>query len=149
MDEWAESGVAAHWKYKEGNNTNQAEIEEKLHFFRELIDTNEEEQNEEYVESLKKEVFESSIYVMSPRGKVVDLPVGSCPIDFAYRIHSNVGHSCVGALVNGIMVPLNTELHTGDIVEIKTSKIHNEPSEGWLQFVKSSSAKNYIRKAFN
>ena len=147
MDEWAESGVAAHWKYKEGNNTNQAEIEEKLHFFRELIDTNEEEQNEEYVESLKKEVFESSIYVMSPRGKVVDLPVGSCPIDFAYRIHSNVGHSCVGALVNGIMVPLNTELHTGDIVEIKTSKIHNEPSEGWLQFVKSSSAKNYIRKA--
>ena len=147
MDEWAESGVAAHWKYKEGNKANQAEIEEKLHFFRELIDTNEEEQNEEYVESLKKEVFESSIYVMSPRGKVVDLPVGSCPIDFAYRIHSNVGHSCVGALVNGIMVPLNTELHTGDIVEIKTSKIHNEPSEGWLQFVKSSSAKNYIRKA--
>lgn len=147
MDEWAESGVAAHWKYKEGNKANQAEIEEKLHFFREIIDTNEVEKNEEYVETLKKEVFESSIYVMSPKGKVVDLPLGSCPIDFAYRIHSNVGHSCVGALVNGIMVPLNTELHTGDIIEIKTSKIHSEPSEGWLQFVKSSSAKNYIRKA--
>jgi len=148
MDEWAESGVAAHWKYKEGNKSNQAEIEEKLHFFREFIDANEENKdNEEYVENLKKEVFESSIYVMSPKGKVIELPVGSCPIDFAYRIHSKIGHSCVGALVNGVMVPLNTELNTGDIVEIKTSKLHTEPSEGWLQFVKSSSAKNYIRKA--
>jgi len=147
MDEWAESGVAAHWKYKEGNKANQAEIEEKLHFFREIISTNEDKNDDEYVETLKKEVFESSIYVMSPKGKVVDLPVGSCPVDFAYRIHSNVGHSCVGALVNGIMVPLNTELHTGDIVEIKTSKIHNEPSEGWLQFVKTSGAKASIRKA--
>lgn len=148
MDEWAESGVAAHWRYKEGNKDNQAEIEEKLHFFREFIEANDEiKNNDEYVENLKKEVFESSIYVMSPKGKVIDLPVGSCPIDFAYRIHSNVGHSCVGALVNGIMVPINTELKTGDIVEIKTSKLHTEPSEGWLQFVKTSSAKNYIKKA--
>jgi GTP pyrophosphokinase len=83
---------------------------------------------------------------MSPKGKVVELPIGSCPIDFAYRIHSNVGHSCTGALVNGLMVPLNTELHTGDIVEIKTSKIHTEPSEGWMQFVRTSAAKNAIRK---
>lgn len=148
MDEWAESGVAAHWRYKEGNKDNQDEIEEKLHFFREFIEANDEvKNNEEYVENLKKEVFESSIYVMSPKGKVVELPVGSCPIDFAYRIHSNIGHSCVGALVNGIMVPINTELKTGDIVEIKTSKLHTEPSEGWLQFVKTSSAKNYIKKA--
>lgn len=148
MDEWAESGVAAHWRYKEGNKNNQAEIEEKLHFFREFIEANaEEKDNEEYVKNLKKEVFESSIYVMSPKGKVVELPVGSCPIDFAYRIHSNVGHSCVGALVNGVMVPINTELKTGDIIEIKTSKLHTSPSEGWLQIVKSSSAKNYIRKA--
>ena len=148
MDEWAESGVAAHWKYKEGDKGNKEEIEEKLHFFREFIEANEETKDkEEYVENLKKEVFESSIYVMSPRGKVIELPVGSCPIDFAYRIHSNIGHSCVGALVNGIMVPINTELKTGDIIEIKTSKLHTEPSEGWLQFVKTSSAKNYIRKA--
>jgi len=148
MDEWAESGVAAHWKYKENNKNNQAEIEEKLHFFREFIDANSDEKNnEEYVDNLKKEIFESSIYVMSPKGKVVELPVGSCPIDFAYRIHSNVGHSCVGALVNGVMVPLNSELKTGDIIEIKTSKLHNFPSEGWLQIVKSSTAKNYIRKA--
>lgn len=147
MDEWAESGVAAHWKYKEGDKGNQAEIEEKLHFFREFItDNNDSKENEEYVESLTKEIFESSIYVMSPRGKVVELPVGSCPVDFAYRIHSKVGHSCVGALINGVMMPLNTELKTGDIVEIKTSKIHTEPSEGWLQFVKSSYAKNIIRK---
>ncbi len=147
MDEWAESGVAAHWKYKEGNN-NQAEIEEKLHFFREFINDNDyNSDNKEYEENLKKEIFESSIYVMSPRGKVIELPIGSCPIDFAYRIHSNVGHCCVGALVNGIMVPLNTELKTGDIIEIKTSKLHTEPSEGWLQFVKTSNAKNSIRKA--
>ena len=148
MDEWAESGVAAHWKYKEGDKGNKEEIEEKLHFFREFIEANEDTKDkEEYVENLKKEVFESSIYVMSPRGKVVELPVGACPIDFAYRIHSNVGHSCVGALVNGVMVPINTELKTGDIVEIKTSKLHTAPSEGWLQIVKTSNAKNYIRKA--
>ena len=148
MDEWAESGVAAHWRYKEGDKGNQAEIEEKLHFFREFIDANSDTKNdEEYVENLKKEVFESSIYVMSPKGKVIELPVGSCPIDFAYRIHSKVGHSCVGALVNGVMVPINTELKTGDIIEIKTSKLHTEPSEGWLQIVKTSNAKNYIRKA--
>lgn len=148
MDEWAESGVAAHWRYKEGDKNSQAKIEEKLHFFREFINANEDEKdNEEYVKNLKKEVFESSIYVMSPKGKVIELPIGSCPIDFAYSIHSKVGHSCIGALVNGIMVPLNTELKTGDIIEIKTSKIHDEPSEGWLQFVKSSSAKNNIRKA--
>jgi GTP pyrophosphokinase len=84
---------------------------------------------------------------MSPKGKVVELPIGSCPVDFAYRIHSNVGHSCIGALVNGLMVPLNTELHTGDIVEIKTSKVHTTPSEGWMQFVKTSAARNSIRKA--
>ena len=148
MDEWAESGVAAHWKYKEGDKGNKEEIEEKLHFFREFIEANEDTKDkEEYVENLKKEVFESSIYVMSPRGKVVELPVGACPIDFAYRIHSNVGHSCVGALVNGVMVPINSELKTGDIIEIKTSKLHTSPSEGWLQFVKTSNAKNYIRKA--
>ena len=148
MDEWAESGVAAHWKYKEGDKGNKEEIEEKLHFFREFIEANEDTKDkEEYVENLKKEVFESSIYVMSPRGKVVELPVGACPIDFAYRIHSNVGHSCVGALVNGVMVPINTELKTGDIVEIKTSKLHTAPSEGWLQIVKTSNAQNYIRKA--
>lgn len=147
MDDWAESGIASHWRYKEGNKASQAVIEEKLHFFSEFINDNKDVKDEEYIENLKKEVFESSIYVMSPKGKVVELPIGSCPIDFAYRIHSNVGHSCTGALVNGLMVPLNTELHTGDIVEIKTSKIHTMPSEGWLQFVKTSAAKNSIKKA--
>ena len=146
MDDWAESGVASHWRYKEGSKASNAVIEEKLHFFSEFVNDNKDVQDEEYIENLKKEVFESSIYVMSPKGKVVELPFGSCPIDFAYRIHSNVGHSCIGALVNGLMVPLNTELHTGDIVEIKTSKIHKEPSEGWMQFVKTSAAKNAIRK---
>lgn len=147
MDDWAESGIASHWRYKEGNKASNAVIEEKLHFFSEFINDNKDVKDEEYIENLKKEVFESSIYVMSPRGKVVELPIGSCPIDFAYRIHSNIGHSCIGALVNGLMVPLNTELHTGDIVEIKTSKVHTMPSEGWMQFVRTSAAKNSIRKA--
>ena len=147
MDNWAESGIASHWRYKEGNKASEAVIEEKLHFFSEFINDNKDVKDDEYIENLKREVFESSIYVMSPKGKVVELPNGSCPIDFAYRIHSNVGHSCIGALVNGVMVPLNSELHTGDIVEIKTSKLHTTPSEGWMQFVKTSAAKNSIRKA--
>jgi len=146
MDDWAESGIASHWRYKEGNKASNAVIEEKLHFFSEFINDNKDVKDEEYMENLKKEVFESSIYVMSPKGKVVELPIGSCPVDFAYRIHSKVGHSCIGALVNGFIVPLSTELNTGDIVEIKTSKIHTMPSEGWLQFVKTSAAKNSIRK---
>ena len=149
MDDIAEKGIAAHWKYKEGTSLKaQKQIDEQLHWFRDYIssDVLNKESNEQ-VENLKKDIFEADIYVMSPRGKVIDLPVGSTPIDFAYRIHSNVGHSCVGALVNGIMVPLNKELKTGDVVVIKTSKLHTLPSNNWLQFVKTSLAKNQIKKA--
>lgn len=149
MDDVAEKGIAAHWKYKEGTSLKaQKQIDEQLHWFRDYIssDVLNKESNEQ-VENLKKDIFEADIYVMSPRGKVIDLPVGSTPIDFAYRIHSNVGHSCVGALVNGIMVPLNKELKTGDVVVIKTSKLHTLPSNNWLQYVKTSLAKNQIKKA--
>jgi len=153
MEEVAESGVAAHWKYKEGihggDRRLQNEIEEKLHWFRDFVSmTDEEDSNaKEYVESLKKDIFEANVYVLTPRGLVIDLPSGSTPIDFAYKVHTKVGDSAVGAVVNGQLVPLSTVLKTGDVVEIKTSKQHSYPSEGWLDFVKTSQAKNRIKKA--
>ena len=153
MEEVAESGVAAHWKYKEGQKASdkrlQNEIEEKLHWFRDFVSMTDEEDNnaKEYVESLKKDIFEANVYVLTPRGLVIDLPSGSTPIDFAYKVHTKVGDSAVGAVVNGQLVPLSTVLKTGDVVEIKTSKQHSYPSEGWLDFVKTNQAKNRIKKA--
>lgn len=152
MDDVAEAGVAAHWAYKEGTgynpNQEQKEIEDKLHWFRDFVSFSSEEHGNasEYMDSLTHEIFDANIYVFTPNGKVIELVSGSTPIDFAYRIHTKVGESAVGALVNGIMVPLNTVLKTGDIVEIKTSKSSNGPSEGWLEFVKTSTAKSLIKK---
>lgn len=152
MDEIAETGVAAHWAYKEGSGYNsqqeQKEIEDKLHWFRDFVsmssDTNE-GSAKEYVENLTKDIFEANIYVFTPKGKVIELTNGSTPVDFAYRIHTKIGDSTVGALVNGVMVPLNTILKTGDMVEIKTSKT-SSPSEGWLNFVKTNLARTSIKK---
>ena len=152
MDNIAETGIAAHWAYKEGGYNSQAEqkeIENKLHWFREFVSLSSESEGEnaaEYMDNLNRDIFESHIYVFTPKGKVVELPSESTPVDFAYRIHTKVGDQCVGALVNGIMVPLNTILKTGDMVEIKTSRTSPGPSEGWLDFVASSSAKSAIRK---
>lgn len=152
MDEIAEIGVAAHWAYKEGSGYNsqqeQKEIEDKLHWFRDFVNMSGEsidDNAKEYVENLTKDIFEANIYVFTPKGKVIELPTGSTPVDFAYRIHTKIGDSTVGALVNSVMVPLNTVLKTGDMVEIKTSKSAN-PSEGWLNFVKSNLAKSMIKK---
>ena len=152
MDNVAETGIAAHWAYKEGGYNSQAEqkeIENKLHWFREFVSLSSESETDnaaEYMDNLNRDIFESHIYVFTPKGKVVELPSESTPVDFAYRIHTKVGDQCVGALVNGIMVPLNTILKTGDMVEIKTSRTSQGPSEGWLDFVASSSAKTAIRK---
>ena len=152
MDDIAESGIAAHWAYKEHTGYNpkeeQREIENKLHWFRDFVSlSNDENQNtSEYIESLTKDIFEANVYVFTPNGKVIELTNGSTPIDFAYRIHTKVGDSAVGALVNGAMVPLNTVLKTGDMVEIKTSKSSPGPNEGWLEFVKSNLAKSQIKK---
>ena len=152
MDNVAETGIAAHWAYKEGGYNSQAEqkeIENKLHWFREFVSLSSESEGDnasEYMDNLNRDIFESHIYVFTPKGKVVELPSESTPVDFAYRIHTKVGDQCVGALVNGIMVPLNTVLKTGDMVEIKTNKNSPGPSEGWLDFVASSSAKTAIRK---
>lgn len=151
MDSIAETGIAAHWAYKEGvynSQQEQKEIENKLHWFREFVSLSSESENDnasEYMDNLNRDIFESHIYVFTPKGKVVELPSESTPVDFAYRIHTKVGDQCTGALVNGVMVPLNTVLKTGDMVEIKTSK-NSVPSEGWLDFVASSSAKTAIKK---
>ena len=152
MDSVAETGIAAHWAYKEGGYNSQAEqkeIENKLHWFREFVTLTSESENENastYMDNLNRDIFESSVFVFTPKGKVIELPNGSTPVDFAYRIHTKIGDQCVGALVNGVMVPLNTVLKTGDMVEIKTSRTSPGPSEGWLDFVASSSAKTAIRK---
>ena len=152
MDEVAESGIAAHWAYKEGNGYNsekeQREIENKLHWFRDMVSMSSEANDEkasEFMESLTHDIFEANVYVFSPKGRVVELPQGSTPVDFAYRIHTKVGDTCVGALVNRVMVPLNTVLKTGDLVEIKTNK-NSTPNEDWLEFVKSSAARSAIKK---
>ena len=152
MDNVAETGIAAHWAYKEGgynSQQEQKEIENKLHWFREFVSISSEAENDNaatYMDNLNRDIFETNIYIFTPKGKVIELPNGSTPVDFAYRIHTKVGDQCVGALVNGIMVPLNTILKTGDMVEIKTSKNSPGPSEGWLDFVASASAKSAIRK---
>lgn len=152
MDEIAESGIAAHWRYKEGVNYNaqkeQKEISEKLHWMKDFVNMSSELSSDakSYMESLKHDIFEANVYVFTPKGKVVDLPNGSTPLDFAYKIHTKVFESAVGALVNNALVPLSTILKTGDIVEIKTSKASTGPNEGWLKLVCTNGAKNYIRK---
>lgn len=154
MDSIAERGVAAHWRYKEGSHYNpekeQRAIEEKLSWFRDFSTLTEEndENAQQYMDVLRKDIFEANVYVMTPMGRVIDLPSGATPIDFAYRIHTDVGHSTIGAIVNGTLVPLNTELKTGDVVQIKTSKQSNGPSEDWLKFVKTAHARNKIKSFF-
>ena len=152
MDEIAESGVAAHWAYKEKAGYNpkeeQKEIENKLHWFRDFVSISSDKQasTSEYMDTLAHDIFEANVYVFTPTGKVIELASGSTPIDFAYRIHTKVGDSAVGAIVNGVMVPLNTVLKTGDKVEIKTSKSSPGPNEGWLEFVKTGLARSQIKK---
>ena len=153
MDEIAETGVAAHWRYKEGEHydpkAEQHDIEEKLHWFRDFVSISNENTDanaQEYLDNLSKDIFDANIFVFTPKGKVIDLPAGSTPLDMAYKIHTKVGDSAVGATVNNIMVPLSTILKTGDVVEIKTSKTSPGPNQDWLDFVKTSTAKSHIKK---
>lgn len=151
MDSIAEKGVAAHWAYKEGRKYDptkeQKEIEEKLTWFKDLdaVTQDVSENASEYMDALTRDIFEANVYVMTPKGRVIDLPNGSTPIDFAYRVHTEIGHATVGAIVNETLVPLNTVLKTGDVVQIKTSKQSIGPSEDWLKIVKTNQAKNKIR----
>jgi GTP diphosphokinase / guanosine-3',5'-bis(diphosphate) 3'-diphosphatase len=154
MDLIAERGIAAHYRYKEGTKFNQEnsqkEIEERLTWFKDFDNlTKESKDADEYMDILTHDVFEANVYVMSPKGRVIDLPNGATPLDFAYRIHTEVGHSTVGAIVNNVMVPLNTELKTGDVVQIKTSKQSNGPSEDWMKIAKTSHARSKIRNFLN
>lgn len=152
MDELAERGVASHWRYKEGKgysaSKEQKEIGEKLQWLGDFITLSDEIQDneaQEYYNTLKRDIFDASVYILTPQGKIVELPNGSTPIDFAYRIHTEVGHHAVGAVVNNVMVPIDTKLNTGDIVEIKTNK-NSGPSEDWLKFVRTAGARNKIRQ---
>ena len=149
MHEVSEHGIAAHWRYKEGFARTDVSFEAKLAWLRGLIEWRRDLTDaQEFVDSLKSDVFEEQVYVFTPKGKIIDLPVGSTPVDFAYRIHSEVGHSCVGAKVNNRMIPLDYQLQSGEIIQVMTSKTPRGPSRDWLNFVQTSGARNQIRRYF-
>ena len=149
MHRIAEEGIAAHWKYKAGEGAVTARDEERLNWIRQLVEWQKEMTDpNEFLSSLKMDLYPDEVYTFTPKGKVVVVPAGGTPIDFAYTIHTEVGHTCVGAKVNSRMVPLRTKLRTGDIVEIVTQKDH-KPSRDWLTFVKSPRARNKIKHWLN
>ena len=149
MHNIAEYGIAAHWKYKEtggSSHTKSTPVDEKFTWLRQLLEwQNDLKDDQEYIEGIKDNLFEDEVYVFTPKGDVVPLAPGSTPVDFAYRIHTEVGNHCAGVKVNGRMVTLDTRLKNGDIVEIITQK-NSRPSLDWLNFVRTSAAKNRIRQ---
>lgn len=153
MDDIAELGVAAHWAYKEGTNYNpedqQIEIANKLKWYKDLTTYVEMSGNSDPVNNLAEDLFSTNVYVFTPKGQVIDLPTGSMPLDFAYRIHSHVGEKTVGAIVNGKIVPLNYKLKTADVVEIKTNKNSAGPTKEWLKNAKTSHARHKIKSFIN
>jgi GTP pyrophosphokinase len=149
MHRIAEEGIAAHWKYKSGGSIVTARDEERLNWIRQLVEWQKEMTDpNEFLSSLKMDLYPDEVYTFTPKGKVVVVPADGTPVDFAYTIHTEVGHTCVGAKVNSRMVPLRTKLRTGDIVEIVTQKDH-KPSRDWLTFVKSPRARNKIKHWLN
>ena len=150
MHRTSEYGIAAHWKYKEkGDNLKDKKFEERLTWLRQILEWQKELKDPmEFMENLKIDLLQYEVYTFTPKGDVKVLPLGSCPVDFAYAIHTEIGHRCVGAKVNNKIVPLDRKLKSGDIVEILTSKTSNGPSRDWLKFVKSSGAKTRIKAWF-
>lgn len=148
MDKIAEYGIASHWSYKENKTINSKDVmEKKLEIFRSIIELNEDSTtSEEFIDNIKKDILiNDSIYVYTPKGDVIELPIGSTCVDFAYRVHSEVGDKMVGAIVNDNIVPLNYVLKTGDIIKVNTSNLSKGPNKDWLNFVITSHAKNKIR----
>ncbi len=151
MHKECEYGVAAHWRYKE-NNSKGTDFDEAMEFLRRIMEWQQaggaDEDSKQFMETLKTDFFSREIYVYSPAGEIYSLPMGSCAIDFAYKVHTEVGNSCVGAKVNGSIVPLTQKLKTSDVVEILTSKNSQGPSRDWLNIVKSNQAKTKIKQFF-
>ncbi len=153
MDEVAENGIASHWAYKENGGSKvganlQSTTEQKLQFFKSIIDLSHEKMsNEDFVNTVKEEVLNNNIYCYTPKGDVIELPKGATPLDFAYHIHTKVGETTVGAIVNNNIVPLNYELHNNDIVKINTNK-NSTPSKEWIHMVKSTATRNKIKSFF-
>ena len=153
MDKIAEYGIASHWSYKEKGSivaNMQNDMEQKLQFFRSIMDLNKEVTNDsDFVSSVTENMFNDIIYVFTPRGDVIELPNGSTPIDFAYRVHSNIGDRMVGAIVNGNIVPLDYKLKNNDIIKINTNNNSLGPSKEWINIAYTQSAKNKIRSFYN
>lgn len=147
MHRVSEYGVAAHWRYKEGNKNGDKDFDQKVAWLRQVLEWQDTSNPTELVNALKLDVFSGEVFVFTPKGDVVKLPIGSVPLDFAYRVHTDVGHRCVGAKVNGKIVPLDYTLQNGDIVDIITSKT-GHPSLDWLNIVGSSESKSKIRNWF-
>lgn len=152
MHQVAEYGVAAHWAYKEGKRADEEpvdNIQKQLKWFRDLGEYQDDADNaSQFMEFIKEDVFKDQVYIFTPRGDVSELPAGSGPVDFAFHIHTEIGNKTIGAKVNGIIVPLNYQLKNGDIVEILTNPNSNGPSRDWLKFVKTSKARNRIKRFF-
>lgn len=149
MHKTSEYGIAAHWAYKEGTMVPNGSFAEKMNWFREIMELQNEASNaSEFIESLKMDFFSDLVFVFTPKGEVIELPAGSVPLDFAYRIHTEVGNRTIGAKVNHRIVPLDHRLNTGDIVEILTSKHSYGPSQDWLKIAQSSHARNKIKQWF-
>jgi GTP pyrophosphokinase len=149
MHRIAEEGIAAHWKYKAGESVISAKDEQRLAWVRQLVDWQREMTDpNEFLSSLKMDLYPDEVYTFTPKGKVVIVPADGTPVDFAYTVHTEVGHTCVGAKINGRIVPLRTKLRNGDIVEIVTQNGHT-PSRDWLTFVKSPRARNKIKHWLN
>ncbi len=154
MNKIAEYGIASHWSYKEHSDGSKAikdNMEKKLSIFRSIIELNEEStSSEEFISSIKKDVLpEDSIFVYTPKGDVIELPKGATPVDFAYKVHSEVGNKTIGAIVNDIIVPLDYKLMTGDVIKINTNKSSKGPNLDWLNFVATATAKNHIKAYYN
>ncbi len=147
MHRTAEYGIAAHWRYKEGNRKDQ-DFERKISWLRQLLEWQKDLKDaKEFMETLKIDLFEDEVFVFTPKGDVISLPNEATPVDFAYNIHTDIGHSCIGAKVNGKIIPLEYRLKNGDIVEVLTSQ-NSGPSRDWLNFVKTSRAKSKIKRWF-